>query len=115
MHFADCVRATEDCAAVWVCGLAEGWAPAFYAAGARGFTSGLVNVDPERSLAIWRALDGGRFDEARALITPIAPFETLRTKHNTGANATVVKEALTLGGWDEIGRAPCRERVWRTR
>jgi 4-hydroxy-tetrahydrodipicolinate synthase len=99
LHLADCIRATTDCAAIWVCGLAEGWAPAFYGAGARGFTSGLVNVRPALSLAIWRALEAGKFDEARALITPIAPFETLRTKHNNGANVTVVKEALMLEGW----------------
>lgn len=99
MHLAECIRATADCPAVWVCGLAEGWAPPFYAMGARGFTSGLVNVDPERSMAIWRALDGGDYEEARTLITPIAPFEALRTKHNNGANVTVVKEALMLDGW----------------
>ncbi len=100
MHMAECIRATSDCAAVWVCGLAEGWAPAFYATGARGFTSGLVNVDPERPLAIWAALEAGRYDEAHGLIAPIAPFEAMRTKFNNGANVTVVKEALTLGGWD---------------
>ena len=100
MHMAECIRATSDCAAVWVCGLAEGWASAFYASGARGFTSGLVNVDPERSLAIWAALEAGRYDEARGLIVPIAPFEAMRTKFNNGANVTVVKEALSLSGWD---------------
>ena len=31
---------------VWVCGLAEMWAPYFWVGGARGFTSGLVNVAP---------------------------------------------------------------------
>jgi len=98
MLLAECIRETIDSPAVWVCGLAEGWAPAFYAMGARGFTSGLINVDPERSLAIWQALEGGRYAEARALITPIAPFESLRTKHNNGANVTVVKEALMLLG-----------------
>ncbi|MEI5677048.1 MULTISPECIES: dihydrodipicolinate synthase family protein [unclassified Mesorhizobium] len=100
MHMAECIRATSDCAAVWVCGLAEGWAPAFYATGAKGFTSGLVNIDPERSLAIWTALEAGRYDDARGLIAPIAPFEAMRTKFNNGANVTVVKEALALGGWD---------------
>jgi len=99
MHLAECVRATADCPAVWVCGLAEGWAPPFYALGAKGFTSGLVNVAPERSFAIWQALDEGRFADARALIAPIAPFEALRMKYNSGANVTVVKEALMLGGW----------------
>ena len=100
MLLAECIRETTDSPAVWVCGLAEGWAPAFYAMGARGFTSGLVNVVPERSLAIWQALESGRYAEARALIAPIAPFESLRTKHNNGANVTVVKEALMLLGHD---------------
>ncbi|MBM6593148.1 dihydrodipicolinate synthase family protein [Microvirga pudoricolor] len=100
MLLAECIRGTEGSPAVWVCGLAEGWAPAFYAMGARGFTSGLVNVDPERSLEIWRALDEGRYADARGLISPIAAFETLRTGHNNGANVTVVKEALMLEGWD---------------
>jgi 4-hydroxy-tetrahydrodipicolinate synthase len=100
MLLTECIRETADCPAVWVCGLAEGWAPAFYAAGARGFTSGLINVDPERSLGIWHALEAGQYEEARALIAPIAPFEALRTKHNNGANVTVVKEALILEGVD---------------
>lgn len=99
MHLADCVRTGGDGGAIWVCGLAEGWAPAFYATGARGFTSGLINVAPSRSLAIWCALEAGRLDEARALIAPIAAFEAMRTKHNNGANVTVVKEALMLEGW----------------
>jgi 4-hydroxy-tetrahydrodipicolinate synthase len=49
-------KAACDPAIVWVGGLAEIWAPAFYAVGARGFTSGLINVWPERSLAIHAAL-----------------------------------------------------------
>ena len=53
---------------IWVGGLAEVWAPSFYAVGARGFTSGLINVWPERSVAINRALEVGDFDQARALI-----------------------------------------------
>lgn len=99
MLLAECVRATAGSdAAIWVCGLAEGWAPSFYALGARGFTSGLINVDPARSLAIWQALEKGDYAAARALVTPIAPFETMRTKFNNGANVTVVKEALMLKG-----------------
>jgi 4-hydroxy-tetrahydrodipicolinate synthase len=100
MLLAECIRETAGTPAVWVCGLAEGWAPAFYAMGARGFTSGLVNVDPVRSLNIWQALDAGRYADARALISPIAAFETLRTRHNNGANVTVIKEALILEGLD---------------
>jgi 4-hydroxy-tetrahydrodipicolinate synthase len=98
MLLADCVRATEGTSANWICGLAEGWAAPFHALGARGFTSGLVNVAPERSLAIWRALEANDYDRARALVSEIAGFETMRTKYGNGANVTVVKEALGLLG-----------------
>ena len=98
MLLAEAIRATAELPAVWVCGLAEGWAPAFYAMGARGFTSGLVNVFPDLSLSILAALDAGDFAKARELIAPIAGFEALRTKYLTGANVTVVKEALGILG-----------------
>ena len=100
MLLAEVVRATKDASAIWVCGLAEGWAPAFYAMGARGFTSGLVNVFPERSHAIHQALENGAYAAARALIDDIAGFEALRTKYLNGANVTVVKEALGMLGTD---------------
>lgn len=98
MLLAECVRATQGSSANWICGLAEGWAAPFHALGARGFTSGLVNVAPERSLAIWRALEANDYDRARGLVDEIAGFETLRTKYGNGANVTVVKEALGLLG-----------------
>lgn len=100
MLLAEVIRATHDAPAIWVCGLAEGWAPAFYAMGARGFTSGLVNVFPERSHAIHGALEAGDYATARGLIDGIAGFEMLRTKYNNGANVTVVKEALGMLGTD---------------
>jgi 4-hydroxy-tetrahydrodipicolinate synthase len=100
MLLADIIRSTQDAPAVWVCGLAEGWAPAFYALGARGFTSGLVNVFPQRSHAIHTALEAGDYATARQLIDGIAGFEALRTKYNNGANVTVVKEALGMLGND---------------
>lgn len=100
MQFAECVRASEGAAAVWVCGLAEGWAAPFYALGGRGFTSGLVNVMPELSLAIHAALEAGDYAGARALVADVVSFETMRAKHNNGANVTVVKEAMRLLGMD---------------
>lgn len=100
MQFAECVRAAEGAAAVWVCGLAEGWAAPFYALGGRGFTSGLVNVMPELSLAIHAALEAGDYARARALVNEVVAFETMRAKHNNGANVTVVKEAMKLIGFD---------------
>ena len=98
MLLAECLRATQGHPVVWVCGLAEAWAAPFYALGTRGFTSGLVNIDPKRSLAIWAALEAGDFAEARRLVDIIAPFEAMRAKFNNGANVTVVKEALMLLG-----------------
>src|SRR5436305_3030082 len=58
---ADLVR---DDRLVWSCGLAEGWAPYFWLSGARGFTSGLATVAPERSLELLRALRDGDFATA---------------------------------------------------
>src|SRR5690606_5861704 len=102
MLFADCVRATRGTNATWICGLAESWALPFYALGGKGFTSGLVNVAPELSLAVWRALEAGDYATARGYVDRIAPFEAMRTKYRNGANVTVVKEALRLRG-AEVG------------
>ncbi|MCU6566733.1 dihydrodipicolinate synthase family protein, partial [Klebsiella pneumoniae] len=99
MLLAEVIRATKDTPTIWVCGLAEGWAPAFYAMGARGFT-GLVNVFPERSHAIYQALEAGNYEAARNLIDGIAGFEAMRTKYFNGANVTVVKEAIKMLGTD---------------
>jgi len=99
MLLAEVVRESGPKTALWVCGLAEGWAAPFYAAGARGFTSGLVNVDPKRSLAIHGALESGDFAKVRELVTTIAAFETMRTKFQNGANVTVVKEAMMQIGY----------------
>lgn len=98
MQLGEAIRASRHCDAIWVCGLAESWAPAFYAQGARGFTSGLVNVFPEISIAIFNALETGEYAAARAEIEKIVEFEELRTLFNNGTNVTVVKEALELTG-----------------
>lgn len=98
MLLAQVLREAREHPAVFVCGLAESWAVPFYALGARGFTSGLVNVDPKRSLAVWAALEARDFAAANQLLDAIAPFEAMRARFNHGANVTVVKEALTLLG-----------------
>lgn len=97
---AEAIRRTRSLNLAWVDGLAETWAPPLYAAGARGFTSGLINVMPERSVAIHAALAGGDFAAAQRLIEEILPFEELRALENNGANVTVVKTALQLMGID---------------
>lgn len=83
---------------VWTGGLAEVWAPAFYAVGARGFTSGLINVWPERSVAINAALEAGDYATARALIAAMQVFEDIRAEEQGGANVPGVKAALQLMG-----------------
>ena len=43
----------------WLAGLAEPYAPGYWAYGARGFTSGLANVSPSLSLSLLGALPAG--------------------------------------------------------
>lgn len=93
-------RAACDPQIVWVGGLAEVWAPVFYAVGARGFTSGLINVWPERSMAIHAALEAGKFQEANALIAGMKVFEDIRAEEMAGTNVTGVKSALIAQGLD---------------
>ncbi len=85
---------------VWVGGLAETWAPPFYAVGARGFTSGLINVWPEHSVAIHKALDSGNYEEADRLIRRMGSFEEVRAQEMNGTNVTGVKAALQMMGHD---------------
>ncbi|OAP36653.1 dihydrodipicolinate synthase family protein [Sinorhizobium glycinis] len=92
------IAASDPKGALFVCGLAESWAPAFTAAGARGFTSGLVNVAPQLSLRVHAALESGDFAAARDVLALIEPFERMRTKYRNGANVTVVKEAVGMTG-----------------
>ncbi|OCX62253.1 dihydrodipicolinate synthase family protein [Thioclava sp. SK-1] len=84
----------------WVDGLAEVWAPVFYAVGARGFTSGLINIWPERSMEIHGALEAGDYPRANALIADMAPFEDIRAEELNGTNVTGVKAALQATGYD---------------
>ncbi|TBL75772.1 dihydrodipicolinate synthase family protein [Paenibacillus thalictri] len=79
---------------VWICGTAEMWAPYFFAAGAEGFTSGLVNVDTKLSFQMLEALQQGRFAEAMAVWNQTVAFEELRAKFSNGNNVSVVKEAM---------------------
>lgn len=100
LRLAEAMRAAGGRDIAWVGGLAETWAPPLYAVGARGFTSGLINVWPERSVAIHAALEAGDYARAAGLIRAIAPFEDLRAEERNGANVTVVKTALRLLGED---------------
>ncbi|GGV40855.1 dihydrodipicolinate synthase family protein [Streptomyces longisporoflavus] len=83
---------------VWVAGLAELYAPVYWAVGATGFTSGLVNVAPEVSLNMLEALRAGDYPAAMEVWERIRRFEELRAADNSADNVTVVKEALAALG-----------------
>jgi 4-hydroxy-tetrahydrodipicolinate synthase len=99
LRLAEAIR-RADPGIVWVGGLAETWAPPLCSVGARGFTSGLINVWPEHSMAIHTALAAGDYPKANALIAQMSGFEELRAEEGNGTNVTVVKSALAMMGQD---------------
>ena len=82
----------------WLAGLAELTAPACWTAGARGFTSGLVNVAPGLSLSMLEALRNGDAAGAMKAWDLCRPFEELRAADSSADNVSVVKEALAQLG-----------------
>jgi 4-hydroxy-tetrahydrodipicolinate synthase len=99
LRLAEAIR-RGDPQIVWVGGLAETWAPPLCAVGARGFTSGLINVWPEHSVAIHAALEAGDYPRANDLIGVMSGFEAIRAEEQSGTNVTTVKAALQLMGLD---------------
>jgi 4-hydroxy-tetrahydrodipicolinate synthase len=94
VRFAEIV--TRSPKLLWICGLAERWAPFFWPAGATAFTSGLALVEPRLSLELLEHLRGRRQSEALATWSLVAPFEALRAKNQGAANVPAIKEALAL-------------------
>jgi 4-hydroxy-tetrahydrodipicolinate synthase len=94
---------------IWLAGLAELYAPASIAVGARGFTSGLANVAPTLACALMGALRDGNAEEATAIWSQLRPFEELRAEDQSADNVAVVKEALhRLGLCGRDVRLPSR-------
>ncbi|GAB2603662.1 dihydrodipicolinate synthase family protein [Streptomyces capparidis] len=83
---------------VWIAGLAELYAPGYWAMGATGFTSGLVNVAPRISLGMLDALRAGDLPAAMKVWEQIRTFEEMRAERQSADNVTVVKEALAALG-----------------
>ncbi len=81
---------------LWICGLAERWAPFFWPAGATGFPSGLALVEPRLSLDLLEHLRAHRLPAALAIWSLVAPFEALRARNQGAANVPAIKEALAL-------------------
>ncbi|MCX5214713.1 dihydrodipicolinate synthase family protein [Kitasatospora sp. NBC_00240] len=93
----------------WIAGLAELHAPGYWATGATGFTSGLVNVVPRLSLALLEALRGGDYPKAMLVWESARLFEELRAADASADNVSVVKEALEqLGLSRRAVRPPSR-------
>jgi 4-hydroxy-tetrahydrodipicolinate synthase len=95
-RFAGFVAVAPDMA--WVCGVAEAWAVPFWSAGAIGFTSGLANLLPERSLEVLRALQADDLVRAEELIDALRPLEALRARRGDANNVAAIKAAMDLLG-----------------
>lgn len=79
---------------VWSCGTAERFAPFFWLAGARAFTSGLCNFAPHLSKRMFDALNLGDYNEAMEVQRIITPLEDLREGRGTANNVPVIKAAM---------------------
>lgn len=102
-QFSACVSAAGD-DVVWVCGMAEPPAPAYYLEGAAGFSAGVTNFEPRLGLAMFDALESGAYQRARSLRDLSIPFMNLRDERGeaniyAGANSVpVVKSGLEFAG-----------------
>ncbi|GAK13966.1 dihydrodipicolinate synthase family protein [Geomicrobium sp. JCM 19039] len=107
-RFAKVVRSVpKEHGVTWICGTAEKWAPFYWNAGAKGFTSGLVNILPGKALEMLEALRRGDESLTWKLWEEILPFEDLRAKYNQGNNVVVIKEAMEMIGQNAgVTRAP---------
>ena len=82
----------------WLAGAAELTAPAYWAVGAHGFTSGLANVSPGLALSMLGALRANDFGAAMKVWESVRRFEELRLADSSADNVSVVKEALAQLG-----------------
>lgn len=103
--FASTVTAAPEKDLVWICGVAERYAPFHWLAGARGFTSGLANFAPVVALDLHRALVAGDLDEALRISARCDPFERVRARDEGAPNVAAVKAAM-----DAVGLAGGRVR-----
>jgi 4-hydroxy-tetrahydrodipicolinate synthase len=110
VRFASVARDAGLTRFAWICGLAELYAPAYWAMGAVGFTSGLVNVVPRLSLGMLEALRAADHPRVMDSWESIRLFEELRADDASADNVSVVKEALAqLGLAPRAVRPPSRE------
>jgi len=110
LQFASVVQEVSADRLAWLCGTAELWAPFFWLGGARGFTSGLVNVQPALSLEMLHCLQAGDYAGAMEVWRRVKPFEEMRGRRNDANNVPVIKEALAqMGLCSRMVRPPITE------
>jgi len=79
---------------IWSCGTAERFAPFFFLAGAKAFTSGLCNFAPKVSKKMFEALKSGDFTKAMDVQKMVTPLEDLREGRGAASNVPIVKAAM---------------------
>ncbi|MBN2229187.1 MAG: dihydrodipicolinate synthase family protein [Candidatus Thorarchaeota archaeon] len=95
---------------IWSCGTAERFAPFFFLAGARAFTSGLGNFAPNVTKQMYDALKNGDYSSAMKIQEMISPLEFLREGHASANNVPVVKTAMDyIGLKGGISRPPIHQ------
>ena len=83
---------------VWSCGTAERFAPFFFLAVAKAFTSGLCNFAPHITRRMYDALKKGNFEEVMKVQKMITPLEDLREGRGAANNVPIVKAAMDYVG-----------------
>ncbi|THE63207.1 dihydrodipicolinate synthase family protein [Salinadaptatus halalkaliphilus] len=99
---------------VWVDGLAEPYAVAYWAEGVGGFSAGVSNFRPEIGLELYDALSAGNWERAQALRDICLPYQNFRDERGDeneipGAiSIPAVKAGLACAG---LHGGPVREPI----
>lgn len=83
---------------VWLGGTGDDLVPAYFAAGAQGYTSSVANVSPRLALDLLHGVQAGRFAEMQALVDrAIVPLYELRDKRR-GYEVSAMKAMMAGRG-----------------
>ncbi len=82
----------------WICGMSEPNAHLYFVVGAEAITSGIANIAPRLSLAVYEAAAAGDYGTVRALVrSKLGPLSHLREK-GPGYAVPVIKAAMNMLG-----------------
>jgi len=88
----------------WINGIAERFGPSFAVEGAVGFTTGIGNALPEKTLALFDAMQAEDWERAKAIRDLLRPLEELRAETGpnndleAANNVPMVKHCMDLAG-----------------